>query len=343
MNITIVGATGNVGRKTLEVLEKKKLQFDKIFLVASKKSAGKKINFNGEDHEVYNLDSFDFSKSKITFFAAGGKISEKFAEKAAKNSIVIDNSSFFRMDPDVPLIVPQVNADHLKNIKKNIISNPNCSTAQLVIALKPLHDLFNIKRVVVSTYQSVSGGGKAPMDELIEQSQKFLNNYEKTGNELNNINSRNFTKQIAFNIIPHIDVFADDGYTKEELKMTNETKKILDNKIELTATCVRIPVLISHAESVNIEFEKTFSLEKVVEVLDSAEGCRVYDKRENGGYSTPLEASGKNETFISRIREDKTKKNSLNMWIVSDNLLRGAALNSVEIAETLIKNNFYGK
>tara|TARA_B100000029_G_scaffold292795_1_gene286323 strand:- start:3785 stop:4816 length:1032 start_codon:yes stop_codon:yes gene_type:complete len=343
MNITIVGATGNVGRKTLEVLEKKKLQFDKIFLVASKKSAGKKINFNGEDHEVYNLDSFDFSKSKITFFAAGGKISEKFAEKAAKNSIVIDNSSFFRMDPDVPLIVPQVNADHLKNIKKNIISNPNCSTAQLVIALKPLHDLFNIKRVVVSTYQSVSGGGKAPMDELIEQSQKFLNNYKKTGNELNNINSRNFTKQIAFNIIPHIDVFADDGYTKEELKMTNETKKILDNKIELTATCVRIPVLISHAESVNIEFEKTFSLEKVVEVLDSAEGCRVYDKRENGGYSTPLEASGKNETFISRIREDKTKKNSLNMWIVSDNLLRGAALNSVEIAETLIKNNFYGK
>ena len=343
MNITIVGATGNVGRKTLEVLEKKKLQFDKIFLVASKKSAGKKINFNGEDHEVYNLDSFDFSKSKITFFAAGGKISEKFAEKAAKNSIVIDNSSFFRMDPDVPLIVPQVNADHLKNIKKNIISNPNCSTAQLVIALKPLHDLFNIKRVVVSTYQSVSGGGKAPMDELIEQSQKFLNNYEKTGNELNNINSRNFTKQIAFNIIPHIDVFADDGYTKEELKMTNETKKILDNKIELTATCVRIPVLISHAESVNIEFEKTFSLEKVVEVLDSAEGCRVYDKRENGGYSTPIEASGKNETFISRIREDKTKKNSLNMWIVSDNLLRGAALNSVEIAETLIKNNFYGK
>ena len=247
------------------------------------------------------------------------------------------------MDPDVPLIVPQVNSSDIKKMNKNIIANPNCSTAQLVIALKPLHDLFNIKRVVVSTYQSVSGGGKAPMDELIEQSQNFLNNYKKTGNQLNNINSRNFTKQIAFNIIPHIDVFADDGYTKEELKMTNETKKILDNKIELTATCVRIPVLISHAESVNIEFEKTFSLEKVVEVLDSAEGCRVYDKRENGGYSTPLEASGKNETFISRIREDKTKKNSLNMWIVSDNLLRGAALNSVEIAETLIKNNFYGK
>ncbi len=343
MNITIVGATGNVGRKTLEVLEKKKLQFDKIFLVASEKSAGKKINFNGQDLEVHNLDSFDFSKSKITFFAAGGKISEKFAKKAAKYSIVIDNSSFFRMDPDVPLIVPQVNSDHMKNIKKNIISNPNCSTAQLVIALKPLHDIFKIKRVVVSTYQSVSGGGKAPMDELIEQSQKYLDSYQKTGYGLNNIESKNFTKQIAFNIIPHIDVFADDGYTKEELKMINETKKILDNKIELTATCVRIPVLISHAESVNIEFEKIFSLEKIINALENAEGCKVYDKRENGGYSTPLEASGKNETFISRIREDKTKKNSLNMWIVSDNLLRGAALNSVEIAETLIKNNFYGK
>jgi len=335
MNIAIVGATGNVGRKTLEVLEQKKLQFDQLFLVASEKSAGKKLNFNGQDHEVFNLETFDFSKAKIIFFAAGGKISEHYAEKAAKHAIIIDNSSYFRMDPDVPLIVPQVNSDDIKKMKKNIIANPNCSTIQLVIALKPLHDLFKIKRVVVSTYQSVSGGGKLPMDELIEQTKLYL--------EDKKIESKNFTKQIAFNIIPHIDVFADDGYTKEELKMTNETKKILDNKIELTATCVRIPVLVSHSESVNIEFEKTFSLEKVRNALDNAEGCKVYDKRENGGYSTPLEAAGKNETFISRIREDKTNKNSLNLWIVSDNLLRGAALNSVEIAETLIKNKFYGR
>ena len=335
MNIAIVGATGNVGRKTLEVLEQKKLQFDQLFLVASEKSAGKKLNFNGQDHEVYNLETFDFSKAKITFFAAGGKISEHYAEKAAKHSIIIDNSSYFRMDPDVPLIVPQVNSNDIKKMKKNIIANPNCSTIQLVIVLKPLHDLFKIKRVVVSTYQSVSGGGKVPMDELIEQTKLYL--------EDKKIESKNFTKQIAFNIIPHIDAFADDGYTKEELKMTNETKKILDNKIELTATCVRIPVLVSHSESVNIEFEKTFSLEKVRDALDNAEGCKVYDKRANGGYSTPLEAAGKNETFISRIREDKTNKNSLNLWIVSDNLLRGAALNSVEIVETLIKNKFYGR
>jgi aspartate-semialdehyde dehydrogenase len=231
--------------------------------------------------------------------------------------------------------VPQVNSEHLNNIKKNIIANPNCSTAQLVIALKPLHDLFKIKRIVVSTYQSVSGGGKAPMDELIEQTKQVLQN--------NKVESKNFTKQIAFNAIPHIDVFADDGYTKEELKMTNETKKILDSNIDLTATCVRLPVLVSHSESVNIEFEKPFTLEKVREALDNFEGCKVIDERANGGYSTPLEAEGKDETFISRIREDKTVTNGLNMWIVSDNLLRGAALNAVEIAETLIKNNFYGK
>jgi aspartate-semialdehyde dehydrogenase len=215
------------------------------------------------------------------------------------------------------------------------LPNPNCSTAQLVIVLKPLHDLFKIKRIVVSTYQSVSGGGKAPMDELIEQTKQVLQN--------NKVESKNFTKQIAFNVIPHIDVFADDGYTKEELKMTNETKKILDDKIDLTATCVRLPVLVSHSESVNIEFEKPFSLEKVRDVLDNFEGCKVIDDRSDGGYSTPLEAEGRDETFISRIREDKTIKNGLNMWIVSDNLLRGAALNAVEIAETLIKNNFYGK
>ena len=335
MNIAIVGATGNVGRKIIEVLEKKELAIDNLYLLASSKSAGSKIKFKGKQHEVFDLENFDFSKAKITFFAAGGKISEKFAVNAAKNSLIIDNSSYFRMDPDVPLIVPQVNPEHLNDIKKNIIANPNCSTAQLVIALKPLHDLFKIKRVVVSTYQSVSGGGKAPMDELIEQTKSVLDNKK--------VVSKNFTKQIAFNVIPQIDIFSDEGYTKEELKMTNETKKILDEKIDLTATCVRIPVLVSHSESVNIQFEKPFSLDEVKKALDNFEGCKVIDERSDGGYSSPVEAAGKDETFISRIREDKTTKNGLNLWIVSDNLLRGAALNAVEIAETLIKNNFYGK
>ena len=335
MNIAIVGATGNVGRKILEVLEKKELSIDNLYLLASSKSVGKKISFKNKDYTVSNLESFDFSKVKIAFFSAGGKISEKFADKAAKSCLVIDNSSHYRMDPDVPLIVPQVNSDALNNIKKNIIANPNCSTAQLVIALKPLHDLFTIKRIVVSTYQSVSGGGKAPMDELIAQTKLVLDNKK--------ISSKNFTKQIAFNVIPHIDVFSDDGYTKEELKMTNETKKILDDEINLTATCVRIPVSVSHSESVNIEFEKSFTLDEVRKALDNFEGCKVIDERVDGGHSTPIEAEGKDETFISRIREDKTVKNGLNLWIVSDNLLRGAALNAVEIAETLIKNNFYGK
>jgi aspartate-semialdehyde dehydrogenase len=331
MDIAIVGATGNVGRKTLEVLQQKNLNIDNLYLVASPNSAGKQLEFNGKKYSIENLENYDFSKAKITFFAAGGKISKQYAEKAAKHTTVIDNSSYFRMDPDVPLIVPQVNAKDIQNMKKNIIANPNCSTAQLVLALKPLHDLFRIKRVIVSTYQSVSGGGKAPMDELLQQTKMYLENKE--------IKSKNFTKQIAFNIIPHIDDFSEDGYTKEELKMTNETKKILDARIELSATCVRIPVLVSHSESVNIEFEQEFSLEKIKDVLNNAPGCSVIDKRENGGYVTPIEATGKNETFISRIREDKTKKNCLNLWIVSDNLLRGAALNSVEIAEVIINNN----
>ena len=331
MDIAIVGATGNVGRKTLEVLQQKNLNIDNLYLVASPKSAGKQLEFNGKKYSIENLETYDFSKANITFFAAGRKISEQYAEKAAKHTTVIDNSSYFRMDPDVPLIVPQVNAKDIQNMKKNIIANPNCSTAQLVLVLKPLHDLFRIKRVIVSTYQSVSGGGKAPMDELFQQTKMYLESKE--------IKSKNFTKQIAFNIIPHIDDFSEDGYTKEELKMTNETKKILDTKIELSSTCVRIPVLVSHSESVNIEFEQEFSLEKIKEVLNNAPGCSVIDKRENGGYVTPIEAAGKNETFISRIREDKTKKNCLNLWIVSDNLLRGAALNSVEIAEAIIKNN----
>ena len=331
MNITIVGATGNVGRKIIEVLENKNFPADNLYLVASSKSAGSKLKFKGKEIKVENLETFDFSKSNITFFSAGGKISEKYAPLAAKHSIVIDNSSHFRMDPDVPLIVPQVNSNDLKNIKKNIIANPNCSTAQLVIVLKPLHDLFRIKRVVISTYQSTSGAGKAPMDELVEQTKLSLENKK--------INSKNFTKQIAFNAIPHIDVFADEGYTKEEVKMIDETKKILDNKIELTATCVRIPVMVSHAESLNIEFEKQFTLEKIREALDNADGCKVIDERKDGGYITPIEAEGKNETFISRIRKDNSNKNTVNLWCVSDNLLRGAALNAVEIAEAFCKNN----
>ena len=335
MNIAIVGATGNVGRKTIEVLEQKNISIDNLYLLASSKSVGKKILYKGKELEVIDLTSFDFSKVKVAFFAAGGEISEKFALRAADKCLVIDNSSKFRMDPDVPLIVPQVNSDALKNTKKNIIANPNCSTAQLVIALKPLHDLFVIKRIVVSTYQSVSGGGKAPMDELIEQTKKVLNGQK--------VKSKNFTKQIAFNAIPHIDVFSEDGYTKEELKMTNETKKILDENINLTATCVRLPISVSHSESVNIQFKQNFSLKQIRDALNNFEGCKVVDERSDGGYSTPIEAEGKNETFISRIREDKTIENGLNLWIVSDNLLRGAALNSVEIAETLIKNNFYGK
>ena len=331
MNITIIGATGNVGRKIIEVLENKNFPTDNLYLVASSKSAGSKLKFKGKEIKVENLETFDFSKGNITFFSAGGKISEKYAPLAAKHSTVIDNSSHFRMDPDVPLIVPQVNSNDLKNIKKNIIANPNCSTSQLVIVLKPLHDLFSIKRVVISTYQSTSGAGKAPMDELIEQTKLSLENKK--------INSKNFTKQIAFNAIPHIDVFVDEGYTKEEVKMVAETKKILDNKIELTATCVRIPVMVSHSESLNIEFEKPFTLEKVREALDGAEGCKVIDERQDGGYITPIEAEGKNETFISRIRKDNTTKNAANLWIVSDNLLRGAALNAVEIAEAFCKNN----
>ncbi len=331
MNITIVGATGNVGRKIIEVLEKKNFPVDNLYFVASSKSAGSKLKFKGKEIEVENLETFDFSKAKITFFSAGGKISEKYIPLAAKYSTVIDNSSHFRMDPGVPLIVPQVNSKDLKNIKKNIIANPNCSTAQLVIVLKPLHDLFKIKRVVISTYQSTSGAGKAPMDELVEQTKLSLENKK--------INSKNFTKQIAFNAIPHIDVFVDEGYTKEEVKMIAETKKILDNKIEITATCVRIPVMVSHSESLNIEFEKPFTLEKIRDALENAEGCKVIDERKDGGYITPIEAEGKNETFISRIRIDSSNKNAINLWCVSDNLLRGAALNAVEIAEAFCNNS----
>ena len=329
MNIAIVGATGNVGRKIIEVLYKKKISVDNLFFVASSNSAGSVLKFGDKEIKIENLENFDFSKVNISFFSAGKTISEKYVPLAAKHSVVIDNSSFFRMDPDVPLIVPQVNKDHLKDMKKNIIANPNCSTAQLVIVLKSLNDAFKIKRVVISTYQSTSGAGKKSMDELIDQTKLVL--------DKKNFEVKNFTKQIAFNAIPHIDSFSDDGYTKEELKMINETNKILGAKIDITATCVRIPVLVSHAESVNIEFENDFTLKKIKELLTSAEGCKVVDENSDGGYITPVDAEGKNETFISRIRKDNSKKNALNMWIVSDNLLRGAALNAVEIAEAYIK------
>ena len=329
MNIAIVGATGNVGRKIIEVLYKKKISVDNLFFVASSNSAGSVLKFGDKEIKVENLENFDFSKVNISFFSAGKTISEKYVPLAAKHSVVIDNSSFFRMDPDVPLIVPQVNKDHLKDMKKNIIANPNCSTAQLVIVLKSLNDAFKIKRVVISTYQSTSGAGKKSMDELIDQTKLVL--------DKKNFEVKNFTKQIAFNAIPHIDSFSDDGYTKEELKMINETNKILGAKIDITATCVRIPVLVSHAESVNIEFENDFTLKKIKELLTTADGCKVVDENSDGGYITPVDAEGKNETFISRIRKDNSKKNALNMWIVSDNLLRGAALNAVEIAEAYIK------
>ena len=335
MNFAIIGATGNVGRKTIEILEKSNIQISNLFLVASEKSEGKKIKFKGKKIQIESLKTYDFSKAQITFFAAGGKIAEEWVPKASKKTVVIDNSKVFRMDKDVPLIVPEVNSDKLSMFKnKNIIANPNCSTIQMVVALKPLHENFNIKRVIVSTYQSVSGAGKAPMDELISQTKEYL--------EEKKINSKNFTKQIAFNLIPHIDEFKEEGYTREEWKMISETKKILDPKINLTATCVRVPVMVSHAESINVEFEKSFDIKKVRDILDKADGCKVVDERKNGGYTTPVEAENKNFTFISRIRKDNSRDNALNMWVVSDNLLKGAALNTVQIAERLIKD-FYGK
>ena len=336
MNIAIVGATGNVGRKLIEVLEKKKFPLTELFLVASSKSEGKKISFSGKEHTVIDLEKFDFSKVKVAFFAAGSAIAEKWAHVAAEKTIVIDNSKFFRKDPDIPLIVPEVNSKELIHVKnKNIIANANCSVIPLVVALKPLHDLYNIKRIVVSTYQSVSGAGKDPMDELLSQTQEFFQNKK--------LESKYFTKQIAFNAIPHIDSFLEDGYTKEEQKTNDEVKKILDNKIKITSTCVRIPVLVSHSLILNVEFNKKYNLDEIKNVLSTSPGCKLVDEHKDGGYITPVEAENKFETFISRIREDKSQPNSINLWIVSDNLLKGAALNAVEIAEALIEKDFYGK
>ena len=330
MNIAIVGATGNVGRKLLEVIEKLNFEFSELYLIASDKSIGKKITFKNKSYSIVGLSDFDFSKVKIAFFSAGSAIAEKWAPIAAKKTIVIDNSKHFRMDKDIPLVVPEVNADTLKNYKnKNIIANANCSTIQLVLALKPLHDQFKIKRVIVSTYQSVSGAGNAHMNELEEQSKKVLDKQK--------VSSKNFTKQIAFNVIPHIDSFMEDGYTKEEWKMTVETKKILDPNIVLSATCVRVPVFVGHSESVNIEFNSEVNAKSVRNCLEKAPGCKVVDETKDGGYITPVDSSGDFITYISRIRDDQTQKNSINMWVVSDNLLKGAALNAVQIANVLIK------
>ena len=330
MNIAIVGATGNVGRKLLEVLERTNFEFSELYLIASDKSVGKKITFKNKTYSIVGLSDFDFSKVKIAFFSAGSAIAEKWAPIAAKKAIVIDNSKYFRMDKEIPLVVPEVNGEALKSYKnKNIIANANCSTIQLVLALKPLHDQFKIKRVIVSTYQSVSGAGKVHMNELEEQSKLVL--------EKQKVNSKNFTKQIAFNVIPHIDSFLEDGSTKEEWKMAVETKKILDPDIALTATCVRVPVFIGHSESVNIEFKSEINLEKIRQCLTNAPGCKVIDETKDGGYITPVESTGDFITYISRVRDDKTQKNSINMWVVSDNLLKGAALNAVQIANVLIK------
>jgi len=328
MKFAIIGATGNVGRKTIDILEKSKLDIKELHLVASKNSLGKKIKFKGNDLNVVALENFDFEKADITFFAAGSSIAEKYAQKASQKTIVIDNSKFFRMDKDVPLVVPEVNSEDIKK-HKNIIANPNCSTIQMVLALNPLHQKFNIKRVVVSTYQAVSGAGKAAMDELMGQTKDFL--------EKKKIKPTNFTKQIAFNLIPHIDVFVEDGYTKEEWKMENETKKILSEKIKVSATCVRVPVITSHSESVNVEFEKNYNIDEVKKLLSETPGCKLVDEHVDGGYITPIEAQDDLKTFISRVRKDRSNEKAINMWIVSDNLLKGAALNSVQIAETLVK------
>ena len=328
MKFAIIGATGNVGRKTLDILEKVNFDITKLYLVASLKSEGKKLSFRGKEIKIESLNNYDFSKADITFFAAGSKVAKDLVYKAAKHTIVIDNSSYFRMQNDVPLVIPEVNPKALDK-HKNIIANPNCSTMQMVLVLKPLHDEYKIKRVVVSTYQAVSGAGKASLDELLEQTKNYLDGKK--------IISKNFSKQMAFNLIPQIDVFHKDGYTKEELKIINETKKILDENIDVTATCVRVPVKTGHSESVNIEFENLFDFDNIIKILKESPGCKVVDKHEDGGYITPIEAEGDYTTYISRIRKDNSNPKAINLWIVSDNLLKGAALNTVQIAECLIK------
>jgi aspartate-semialdehyde dehydrogenase len=329
--VAVVGATGNVGREMLNVLAEREFPADEVYAIASRRSLGTEVSFGDKTLKCHDLAQFDFSKVDFCLMSAGSTVSKEWSPKiGAKGCIVIDNSSCWRYDQDVPLIVPEVNADAVKGYtKKNIIANPNCSTAQLVVVLKPLHDAAGIKRVVVSTYQSVSGAGKEAMDELWQQTKSLY----VPGTE---IEPHKFPKQIAFNCIPHIDVFMEDGYTKEEWKMLAETKKILDRHIKLTATCVRVPVFVGHSEAVNIEFEKPLSVDDARELLRTAPGVLVVDKREPGGYVTPVEAAGEFATYVSRIREDATVENGLALWIVSDNLLKGAALNTVQIAETII-------
>ncbi|MGA7268947.1 MAG: aspartate-semialdehyde dehydrogenase [Aestuariivirga sp.] len=332
--VAVVGATGNVGREMLNILAERQFPVDEAFAIASRRSMGTEVSFGDKTLRCRDLEQFDFSQVDFCLMSAGSAVSKEWSPKiGATGCIVIDNSSCWRYDQDVPLVVPEVNAHVLEqymtqNNRKNIIANPNCSTAQLVVVLKPLHDVARIRRVVVATYQSVSGAGKDAMDELWNQTKGiFVTDAPEP---------KKFTKQIAFNCIPHIDVFLDSGDTKEEWKMNVETKKILDPKIKLTASCVRVPVFVGHSEAVNIEFENPISAEEAREILREAPGIMVVDKRENGGYVTPVECVGDYATFVSRIREDSTIENGLNLWIVSDNLRKGAALNTVQIAESMI-------
>jgi aspartate-semialdehyde dehydrogenase len=328
--IAVAGATGNVGREMLNILEERGFPADEVVPLASRRSVGTEVSYGDHTLKVKALDAHDFSDTDICLMSAGGSVSKEWSPKIGRQGcVVIDNSSAWRYDADVPLIVPEVNPDAIDGFtKKNIIANPNCSTAQLVVALKPLHERARIKRVVVATYQSVSGAGKDAMDELFTQTRAVF--------VADPVEAKKFTKRIAFNVIPHIDVFMEDGSTKEEWKMVAETKKMLDPKIKLTATCVRVPVFIGHSEAVNIEFEKPITADEAREILREAPGCLVVDKSEDGGYVTPYEAAGEDATYISRIREDSTLENGLNMWVVSDNLRKGAALNTVQIAELLV-------
>ncbi len=327
--VAVVGATGNVGREMLSVLAERQFPYSEVVALASTRSVGTEVSFGDKILKVKALDYYDFKGTDVVLMSAGGKISKEWSPKiAAQGAIVIDNSSTWRMDRDVPLVVPEVNAAALDGIKKGIIANPNCSTAQLVVALKPLHDEAQIKRVVVATYQSVSGAGKDAMDELFRQTRAVF--------VADPIETVKFTKQIAFNVIPHIDVFMDDGYTKEEWKMMVEVQKILDPDIQVNVTCVRVPVFIGHSEVVAIEFEKPITAQRARAILREAPGCLVIDKHEDGGYITPIECAGEDATYISRIRKDPTVEHGLCMWVVSDNLRKGAALNAVQIAECLI-------
>jgi aspartate-semialdehyde dehydrogenase len=328
--VAVVGATGNVGREMLGILAEREFPADEVVALASPRSQGTDVSFGNKTLKCKNLENYDFSDVDICLMSAGSPVAKEWGPKiAAAGAVVIDNSSYWRYDSDVPLIVPEVNADAVAGFrKKGIIANPNCSTAQLVVALKPLHDKATIKRVVVATYQSVSGAGKEGMDELFSQTKAVFTMDEPE--------TKKFPKRIAFNLIPHIDVFMEDGYTKEEWKMVAETKKILDPKIKLTATCVRVPVFIGHSEAVNVEFEKPITADEAREILRNAPGCLVIDKREPGGYVTPYECVGEDATYISRIREDATIENGLQLWVVSDNLRKGAALNAIQIAECLI-------